>query len=321
MSSDEIIQPPAPAVATAPAQPAIPPPEAPAPPPSRAVAIWLVLTFMNVTLLVLLIPASIFDDKKISFVVNLISAVVTGGFFAAGFIWFKDFFLALPQRRGFKVINIVGLCVLIPFHVSQQNVVAIHPQIDPATPKFKLVVDKDERTYEPGGNVRLSIKSHSITMAPENESTEAESKEQQPVKSRSFSVNYKDVVNAIFSDYRPTWGLLYSVGIITEDANVEVQVKRNGDFDPEFLKKPPRTELSDKSSTSFTPKAGSRNEFVYRGANDPLGCNDHVYLPEGEYVFVASQPGCSKELDKSTLKIPGPQSRSLLFKRLCDNGQ
>jgi len=273
---------------------ATPPPSSPPPAPSQSVAVWLVITFLNIALFVFVVPDSIFENKKLALLTKVFPAVVAGGLFAAGLVWFKNVLMTLPDRRWFKTINIIFLSLLIPLNVSQQNVVAVHPQIETNGYKFKVLVDNEERAYEPQGNMRLSIANHTVRIVPETEEKESNGREDSfpPIKEGKFRVSYKDMFHALFADYRPRWGPLYIVLISIPEPNVEVSIrKKDGDFDLAFVADPPPTGVGN----PFTGKAGSRNEFVYRGSDKSGGTVDRFYLPYGDYEFTASRAGCNNK--------------------------
>jgi hypothetical protein len=251
---------------------------------------------------VFLLPVSLLKNEQVAFIIKVGTLVGAAGAFAAGLMWFKKLATSLPRQKLFKVLNIVALCGLIPAHVSQMQVVPIHPRVEPAG--AKLEIDGQPRDYE-NGTVRMSIGSHNVKVSPTGGG-----------QSRDFTVSYKDVFFAIFNDYKPRWTPLYQVTIDTNSENVEVAIqKKDGDFDVAFRKNPPTTELK----LTFEPKADGKDLFIYRGADNPNGSADHVELPYGEYQFTASRNNC-KERDVITLRVGNEQTGkySVEFKPLCE---
>lgn len=300
----------------APPQSESPPP----PPPSRAVAGWLVFTFVNITLFVFLVPDSILESKKVALLIKILPAVVAGGLFAAGMVWFKGILLALPERRSFRITNIVALGLLILLHVSQQDVVSIYPQMNTGGAKVKLFVDDKERPYEPGDKVRLSIGPHTIRVVPDNEGAQPQGGEADypEIKEGQFRVTYKQVLCGLLGDYSPKWGPLYRVAVITPEANVEVLIhKTDGEFDAFFLENHPSTKLK----YTFKRKPGSVNEFLYRGTHEELGSLDHLYLPNGYYFFTASREGCPHDPEKKLNIGIDTRPYTVSFKPLCEADQ
>ncbi|HET8669916.1 MAG TPA: hypothetical protein VFM05_04620 [Candidatus Saccharimonadales bacterium] len=266
-----------------------------------------------------LIPESIFDNKRVSLLTKVFSAIAAGGLFAAGLVWFKQGLVALPERHWFKVANSVALGLLIPLNLSQQNVVSFYPQIKSQESKFKLLVDNEARSHEPGGRMWLSFGSHTIKMVPEPQDTGSKYPD---IQEREYRVTYKELLYGMFGYYWPQWGLLHRVGVITLEPNVEVLIdKIDGEFDPAFLKNPPAPEVKPRTELEFhfAAKPSSRTQFLYRGADSRVGGSNHIYLPVGNYTFTASRTGCpDKKLEKRNIGVDR-RPYTVTFTRLCAN--
>lgn len=253
-------------------------PDEPVPPPSRSNAAWLVITLMNIVLIVFLVPASLLKQDQLGFIFKVVSIVGAMGAFAAGLVWFKNLMTSLPQQRWFKIANVAILFAVVPLHVSQQSVVPLHPRIEPSG--TLLEIDGQQRDYE--GGVRLSVSNHQVRVRATSNS-----------HPRDIAITYKDVFYAIFKNYSEYWTPWYKVTINTNSENVEVLIrKKDGEFDADFRKHPPATELA----LPFQPKSNSNDTFIYHGANNPNGSADHINLPYGEYELTARSNGCNQTL-------------------------
>lgn len=284
-------------------------PAPPPPPPSKRNAVWLVITLINIVLIVFLIPADLLENKQLATLLKVVSFVGAMGAFAAGVVYLKEFVGWLLGNRAFKIAQLVLLGLLLLIHVSQLSVIAAHPMIQPAG--AKLEIDGRPREYE-NGTVRLSIGNHTAKVT---------SNDGIP---REFKITYKDVVGSLFHRYSPAWSPLYQVRIDTNSPDVEVIiVKKDGDFDPDFLKNPPMTELKEKGAANsaeefrFDPSPNVHNSFVYQGGSDDSGATDHLRLPPGEYELTAQKQGCEKRLVK-TLTVGKMGPHKVQFDPLCD---
>jgi hypothetical protein len=280
----------------------------------------MLITFLNIALFVFVVPDWIFEAKQISLLTKIFPAIVAAGLFAAGLVWFKNVLVTLPERRWFRIVNIVLLCLLIPLNISQQNVVAVQPQIESNGYKVKVLVDDKERDYEPGGKIRLSIADHIVKIVPETQENEPKGNEAPPSQmiEGKFDVSYKDVFYGLFADYRPHWSPLYVVLISVLEPNVEVLIHKTcGDFDLAFIADPPATRLGN----PFAAKPGSRTEFVYRGSNKAGGTVDHLYLPYGDYEFTASQAACANKPKLQQKVGEDPHGSIVSFEPLCQAHQ
>jgi len=276
--------------------------ETPPPPPSRSNAFWLGLTLVNIVLIVFLLPSALLKNDRVAFIVQIVTTVAAAGVFAAGLVYFKNLASSLPQRKWFKVVNIVALCLLGPVNVLRLPVVPIHPQIEPAGAKLKV---DDEDVEHFNDRLRLSVGSHKVQITPRLRSEGTE---------KTYWISYKDVIRAVFKDYTPRWTPLQEVTVGTKEPNVEVTIRmKGGEFDAEFRENPPATA----GQLPFGPKPNVNDTFIYRGANYETGGGDAVKLPYGEYEFVARKDGCQKQVN-TVVVINKDSEADVDFPRLCN---
>jgi hypothetical protein len=279
------------------------------PPPSSSNAVWLAITLLNVVLIVVLLPATLLKSEEVSFIIKLVVMVGAAGAFAAGLVWFQNLARSLPNRKGFKVLNIVLLCTLIPVNVSQMTVVPLHPTLEPGS---TLKIDDKGRELD-GGALRLSVNNHEVSVTPPVD--DSANDKGKPWK---YKVTYKEMILAIFWGYHSRWTPLYLVYVNTDDPDVEILIRKtDGDFDADFLQKPEPT----KRGYLFNRKPESKNTFVYRGGPNQTGSEDLLHLPYGNYDFIGSKNGCAPLLKQLNINKWEPQGYSVDFGSICGTPQ
>lgn len=249
--------------------------------------IWLLVMVTNVALLLALVPDTILTNSKLGLFLKLVPWLGSS-LFVLGYAWFRDGILDLTRRRIFKVLLLAALVILTPLAVSKLRIFRIHPLIEPSTAKV-LIDDKPVMTNSDDG-INVSLQSHTITIM-EDSADDGENADEKKQNKRKFQMSFREVFRAWRdSSYRPRWPLIYDVTVSDQKLVDLIEIRKEGDFDPDFWAQP-------------APAYGGAE--VIRGAEPGLllfnwtGGDVSLRLPYGRYKLTARRQNCADSEDQT----------------------
>jgi hypothetical protein len=274
----------------------------PPPVPDRRQIIWLCLCVANVALLLWLLPETIFKDRAENlskFVVWLGSSV-----FVSSFVWFREQLLGLTRSRVFKITLAVAVPILMLVYISQLNIFAIHPDIEPRN--LRMIVDEQPAGDEDPQNLSVSLQTHSITVQPAN--WRPQNDDNIYPRPRTFKLTKLDVLQAWWGTKKPRWRLIYDVYVQPAGAVDEVIV-RPVEIDRDFMLKP------DPPLSDFIGAPAVRGqELVYdwHGAED---AQLPLRLPEGKYTIFSRKKKCDGQ--EKQVEVPFVKNATTELQEPC----
>jgi hypothetical protein len=255
----------------------------PPPVPDRRQIIWLCLCVANVALLLWLLPETIFKDRAENlskFVLWLGSSV-----FVSSFVWFREQLLGLTQKRPFKIGLLVIFPILMLIYVSQLNIFAIHPDIQPTD--AQVIIEGQPVSDEDRQNLPLSLTTHWITVQPADWPQNDPNHYPRP---RRFRLTRADVFWAWWGRKQPRWRLVCDVYVKVQGAVDEVVV-RPAEIDRDFMLKPDPPLSPDRLAVPIGAPRVRGQELVYDW-NQASDAQLPLRLPQGTYTIFSRKKNC-----------------------------
>lgn len=280
--------------------PGLPPPKRRDPRPSASEALWLIITIINLTLLLWLIPEEKLQvsEVRLGLWVKILPVILT--VFVAGYVWIKAQFARFVRRTSYKIIQTALLATLLTIHVSQLPIFPMYPKLDP----HAALVGIDGETPRKLKKQRLftTVKDQTVTVSSEDGQNK-----------QDFDVSYKDVLFGLF--YQPNWSLHNRVTVYTTQPGVKIRIEKTGDpFDAEFHGRPPATKRSPATSLSADP--GDGRVMEYTGMREEGILEDEIRLPTGRYKLTFRRGNCHETYGEE-LSVESDLSTSVTAKLLC----
>lgn len=287
----------------------------PTPLPDKRQIVWLFLCVANTALLLWLLPETLFKNERIE---NLSKVVVWLGssIFISSFVWFREKLLVLTLNGLFKIILVVALPVLTLIYISQLNIFAIHPDIEPQD--AEVIVRGQTLTEEDREDIALSLDTHWITVQPAD--WHPQNNPNQYPKPRKFKLTRLDVLRAWWGSDQPRWYLVYDVYVQPQGAVDEVIVEPlKGEFDREFMMRPdPPLSPTDTNLPILGAPSAQGKDLVYEWhgiANAQLP----LRLPHGKYAIFSRKNSC--EGKREEVEVPVLNDKTTVLQEPCPSNQ
>jgi hypothetical protein len=267
-------------------------------------ALWFALILVNMVLGVLLIPTDLVNNPTITNAMKVVSVIAAASAFKTALAWFRKVFAASLNRWWFKLTMVIAFLFLGTLNVlTKVPVIPLYPIIDPGV---TLAVDGVPKSdYSGVIRVRLQLAPYVLKVETPPEKG----------KPREYEISWTEVLFALLRKYNAHLSPLYIVDLKTKVPKIEIEIRKDGDFDRWFLSHEQRPVLF--PHTSLKVKGDTKNVFVWQASDSVTGSADKLYLPPGQYTFTPYKDGCKD--NPITIVISGVRDEPYLadFRTRC----